>query len=499
MEQIAFRWEWRTFGPRFPDLEQRLEAFTPVSGPDMTDETYLLLPGTVNTKIRFGLLDVKSLVATNADGLQQWAPVVKQELPVAAEGVPAILEALGLPGTVPAQGEYTFERLTGEIAAAADLTVFPVTKARMRYVIDGCMVEMTRLSSEDRATMTVAVEAEDPAAVSALLTRFGLGGYTNVSYPDGLRSLVEDTPAKFAVVDIGTNSVKFHVGERHPDGTWTRVVDRADLTRLGEGLADTGEIQPEPLERTTRAVVGMVDEARNLGVAAIAIVGTAVFRLAANGSYAAGNLEGRAGVPVEVISGEEESRLAFLAVTQGVGLEPGARQAVFDTGGGSTEFTFGEADHVTDRFSLPVGSVTLTDRFGLAGSVSAETLEQVQAALGADLERLDGRDTPDVVVGMGGAVTNLTAVSLAMASYDPDAIQGAVLDVAEIDRQIASYASMDETDRRSIVGLQPNRAPVILAGALIVRSVLAKLGAGQLVVSDRGLRHALIRERFGAG
>ncbi len=99
---------------------------------------------------------------------------------------------------------------------------------------------------------------------------------------------------------------------------------------------------------------------------------------------------------------------------------------------------------------------------------------------------------------MGGAITNMTAVSKSMAKYDPDAIHGATLDVAEIDRQIELYRGKSAEERRSIVGLQPGRAEVILAGACIVRTILDKLGAQSLTVSDRGLRHGVLIERFGA-
>ena len=99
---------------------------------------------------------------------------------------------------------------------------------------------------------------------------------------------------------------------------------------------------------------------------------------------------------------------------------------------------------------------------------------------------------------MGGAVTNLAAVKHELATYDPDVVQGAVLDRAEIDRQIELYRTRTSEQRRSIVGLQPKRADVILAGACIVRTVLAKLGCDALTVSDRGLRHGLLEERFGA-
>ena len=99
---------------------------------------------------------------------------------------------------------------------------------------------------------------------------------------------------------------------------------------------------------------------------------------------------------------------------------------------------------------------------------------------------------------MGGAITNLTAVNLALDPYDPDRVQGAVLERAEIDRQIEQYRSTGTEERRAIVGLQPKRAEVILAGACIVRTVMDKLGAESLVVSDRGLRHGVLEERFGA-
>ena len=119
-------------------------------------------------------------------------------------------------------------------------------------------------------------------------------------------------------------------------------------------------------------------------------------------------------------------------------------------------------------------------------------------AIGHDLERLDGRSAPDALVALGGAVTNLAAVKHEMAQYDPNVIQGTVLERAEIDRQIQLYRERTADQRRSIVGLQPKRAEVILAGACIVRTVMEKLGCRSLTVSDRGLRHGLVAERFGS-
>src|SRR5207342_2318751 len=103
----------------------------------------------------------------------------------------------------------------------------------------------------------------------------------------------------------------------------------------------------------------------------------------------------------------------------------------------------------------------------------------------------------DALVAMGGAVTNLAAVKHELATYDPEVVQGAVLDRAEVDRQIELYRTRTSEERRSIVGLQPKRAEVILAGACIVRAVLEKLGSDSLTVSDRGLRHGLLIDGVG--
>ena len=98
---------------------------------------------------------------------------------------------------------------------------------------------------------------------------------------------------------------------------------------------------------------------------------------------------------------------------------------------------------------------------------------------------------------MGGAITNMTAVMLGLATYDPNAVQGATLGRAEVDRQIELFRLRDVEARREIVGLQPKRADVILAGACVVRTVMDKLGRDALTVSDRGLRHGVLLERFG--
>jgi exopolyphosphatase/guanosine-5'-triphosphate,3'-diphosphate pyrophosphatase len=334
----------------------------------------------------------------------------------------------------------------------------------------------------------------------ATVRDLGLASYPNLSFPRGLRELAPTAATaarRYAVIDVGTNSVKFHIAELSADGDWQRVVDRADPSRLGEGLAETGRLNPGPIERTVEAIAAMADQARRNGVAAIAAVGTAGLRMAPNAAELVDAVAARCGVDVEIVSGEEEGRLAYLAAKAGLGGLAEGTVVVFDTGGGSSQFTFGHGDHVDEQFSVPVGAVRLTEAYGLDGVVSDAQLGAALDAVDAGLARLADRPTPGAVVGMGGAVTNLAAVRLGLERYDPDLVQGTVLHRSDVDEQIETYRTRTAAERAGIVGLQPQRADIILAGACVVRTVLARLGTDRLTVSDRGLRHGLLVDRFG--
>jgi exopolyphosphatase/guanosine-5'-triphosphate,3'-diphosphate pyrophosphatase len=302
--------------------------------------------------------------------------------------------------------------------------------------------------------------------------------------------------ALYAVIDVGTNSVKFHIGEKLASGAWRTAVDRAEVTRLGEGLHPAGDLAAAAMERTLTAVCGMAAEARQHGVAALLAVGTMGLRTARNSALFLERVRSQCGVEIEVISGDEEGRLAYLAVQSGLGVSGGS-MVIFDTGGGSTQFTFGHGAAVDERFSLDVGAARLTEEFALDGVLTDEQLARALAGIANEFSRIDDVTSPETVVGMGGAVTNLTAVKLKLATYDSDAVQGAVLERAEVDRQIELYRTRGAAERREVVGLQPKRADVILAGACVVRTVLAKLRKDSLRVSDRGVRHGLLADRFG--
>ena len=495
MAEIKPRWEWRSFGRHFGGAEARLAKLTP-GGVQESDEIYLLSGAGDNVKVRDALMDIKVLRDVNADGLEQWTPIMKAGFPLPADETGKVLEALHLPVPPMSRASFTLDEFLQQFAAPGGaIRAVKVHKRRTRYMVGGCMAELSDVVADGKPTRTIAVESEDAAAVIRAIRELGLGGYANTSYTRGLAALIDGEPERYAVIDAGTNSVKFHIGERDLKGRWRTVIDRAELTRLGEGLAQQGVIIDAALERTVAAIAGMVNEAKRHGVRAIAAVGTAGLRIAANGDEVIAAIRDRAGVQIEAISGEEEGRLAFVATKAGLGLNSGSL-VVFDTGGGSSQFTFGHDSSVDERFSVEVGSVRYTERFKLDGVVSPEVLHETMATISADLARLDGRPVPDALVAMGGAVTNITAVKHQLASYDPTVVQGTILDRAEIDRQIELYRSRNADDRRAIVGLQENRAEVILAGACIVRTVMEKLGKESLTVSDRGLRHGVLAERF---
>jgi exopolyphosphatase/guanosine-5'-triphosphate,3'-diphosphate pyrophosphatase len=464
-----------------------------------SDELYLLSQETdASAKVRDGLMDVKRLEAVDGSGLEQWRPVLKGLFPLGTADVQTVLGALGVSAPQLARETYTLEQLVAEVVEADPaLAAVPVHKRRAHYRLDGCMAELSEVTAGKRSARTIAVEAEDPELVAATVRELQLGDRPNVCLARGLKTMLGLEPVRFAVIDVGTNSVKLHVGERRASGSWRTVTDRAEVTRLGEGLDETGSLQPDPLRRTADAIVGMVDEARREGAAEIAAVATAGMRRAENSAELVEAVRERCGVGIEVISGEEEARLAYLAATSELDVGRDSL-VVFDTGGGSTEFTFGRTGRVEERFSVDVGAARYTERFGLDGAVSDDESAQVLEAIAADLSRLDGRPRPSALVGLGGALTNLAAVRHGLATYDAGVVHGTVLNRAEVDRQIELYRSRTADERREIVGLQPARAEVILAGACIVRTVLDKLQCDELTVSDRGLRHGLLVERFGS-
>ncbi len=298
-----------------------------------------------------------------------------------------------------------------------------------------------------------------------------------------------------AVIDIGTNSLKMHVAAVH-DGQTEVLGDFTEVTRLGEGLHETGRLSAEAIARNVEAVESFKAKALKLGAGTIVVVGTMALRSASNAKAFTDAVRECCGLAVEVVPGEEEARLSYLAVVSGLGTGEG-RVVVFDTGGGSTEFIFGDGEEILDRFSLDIGSRRPTEEFCTSDPVTEAELASMVAFFEQEFMRL--KPGVDSLVGMGGTVTSLGAVYHKMKVYDADVIQGSVLTLDEVERQMEMYRSRTIAERRETVGLMPKRADIILAGAAIVMTVMRKLGAAELTISDRGLRHGLFYDLFVRG
>ena len=298
-----------------------------------------------------------------------------------------------------------------------------------------------------------------------------------------------------AIIDIGSNSNKFFVGELAADRTIPTVLDTNDIARLGEGLDKTGLISPEAMERNVAAVAAFRAKAEELGADQVVAVGTMALRNAKNSGEFVEKVKAACGVEVQIIPGEEEARLSYLAILSGLPLQ-GGDLVVFDTGGGSTEFIFGHGTEVTKRFSVNLGAVRITENYLKSDPVTPDEVAAALAQIDKEFAEAGVEGSPAQLVGMGGTVTSMGAVKHKMAKYDPDVIQGSSLTREDIRAQIAEYSAKTIEERRSITGLQPKRADVILAGACILDVITRRLGVGQLTISDRGLRHGLAYDLF---
>lgn len=189
--EIIPRWEWRAFGDDFGGSDNPFAAYK-ASGTQESDETYFLSPATSeNVKVRDGLLDIKKFQHANADGLEQWKPVLKHGFPLPAEEIKSMFEVLGVPMPALARTEYSLQQLTDEvIAPVPGMRVVKVHKTRTRYNVEGCMSEMALVTADGKATRTIALELEDAAKVIAAVRKLGLERYGNVRYPKGLKRLV---------------------------------------------------------------------------------------------------------------------------------------------------------------------------------------------------------------------------------------------------------------------------------------------------------------------
>jgi exopolyphosphatase/guanosine-5'-triphosphate,3'-diphosphate pyrophosphatase len=301
-----------------------------------------------------------------------------------------------------------------------------------------------------------------------------------------------------ATIDIGTNTTLLLVARA---GAATRAVEvvaeRAEITRLGRGIGTTGLLGAAGVQATLAVLRDYAAIARAHG-APIAAVGTEALRRAPN----AGDLLGPAaeilGAPIEVIDGAREAALTFRAVVESF---PDAARAgalvVVDIGGGSTEIVVADRGDVRFRTSLPLGSVRLTERRVAHDPATPAELAAVAADVAAHLGAVPF-PAAATVVGVAGTVTSLAAMAQDLTSYDPARVHGFALTAGALDAQIARLARSTQPEREAMAGLDPRRADVILAGAVILREIARAAAAPSLLVSDRGIRWGLLFERLDA-
>jgi exopolyphosphatase/guanosine-5'-triphosphate,3'-diphosphate pyrophosphatase len=305
---------------------------------------------------------------------------------------------------------------------------------------------------------------------------------------------------RVACVDVGTNTVLMLLAERVPvDGTGgVRVLeDTASITRLGQGLDKNPRLHPEARGRTLAVLRACGERARQAGARVLA-VGTAALRRAEDGQSFIAEAEEALGGKLEIISGEREASLSYHAVTGSFPELAQSSLVVIDIGGGSTEIIVGQGGQVRSAVSQEIGSVRLTERCLATDPPTLAELAHLRQEV-ADTLRAVAPAPGATVVGVAGTITTLLAVRDRVDPYVAEKVHGQRLTQGEVAHLLGELAAVPLDARKAIPGLEPKRADVIVAGAAILLGALERLGAGEVVVSDRGVRWGLCYEALGLG
>jgi exopolyphosphatase / guanosine-5'-triphosphate,3'-diphosphate pyrophosphatase len=302
---------------------------------------------------------------------------------------------------------------------------------------------------------------------------------------------------KLAALDVGTNTVLMLVVEQMADGCLQTLADLAQITRLGRGVDATGHLDHEAAARTLDAIVEFTTRGRALGAEKILTAATAALRDAKDGAEFIAQVKRRAGIDLNIISGEDEAELSYLSTKKGLNLDPANKVLIVDIGGGSTELIRSEPGRKLDVVSLQIGSVRLTERLIRNDPPTVREAADLRIAVDEALQTLAWEFRPDVMVGIAGTVTTLCAVALGLETYDPAVVHGHRLSQAEVLRVIALLGSVPLEERKKLPGLEPGRADVIFAGAAILERIMGHFGLTEVIVSDQGVRWGLIWRELG--
>jgi exopolyphosphatase/guanosine-5'-triphosphate,3'-diphosphate pyrophosphatase len=303
------------------------------------------------------------------------------------------------------------------------------------------------------------------------------------------------TTERFAAIDVGSNSIRCLIAERGEDGHLQVIDDLKDQPRLARGLSASGVLAAESMERAIESLGRMVQAAERRGVSRLALVATAAVRDAANGAAFAERVKQELGIPLEVIDGETEARLAFLSVSEHFTIGRG-RAVVADIGGGSLELVLAIGGLVDRVVSLPFGAVRLTEQYLGGEDDTGTAVRRLRAAVRQRLQRaVPGREWAAAkLFGSGGTFTNLARVAAARdrGVLPPGGIHGTSVALPELQRILEWLVAMSVEERRKVRGLNPERADIIVAGLAVAAEVLERFDASKVAVSAFGLREGLL-------
>jgi len=290
---------------------------------------------------------------------------------------------------------------------------------------------------------------------------------------------------RVAAVDLGTNSTRLLVADVE-DGRLDEVARRLKITRLGEGVDERKRLLPAPIARVRNVLTDFRREAERLGAERTLAVATSAVRDAENGEAFLGEVEWSYGFQTRLLSGDEEAQLTFRGVS--TGRDVAEDTLVIDIGGGSTELVVGRPDGLRFHDSLDLGAVRLTERFLHSDPSADDELDACAAAVRGLLdERVPQEVRPQTAIGVAGTITSIAALDLGLAEYDPDRVHGHRLSREGVVTQLERLASLPLAERREIPALDPDRAPVIVAGTVILREVLDHFDLDGLEASERDI------------
>lgn len=298
---------------------------------------------------------------------------------------------------------------------------------------------------------------------------------------------------RIAAIDIGTNSIRCIIAEASKEGTFKIVDDEKATVRLGEKLAMTGIISAEATSRALEAIQRFQKLAAGLNVQAVEAVATSAVRSASNGKELVAMLSQELGHEIRVISGEEEAELTAASALANFDMY-GKRYAMVDIGGGSVEIVTAYGNHVEEFYSLDLGAVVMTDRFLKSDPTDEDELRKLQRHIRESIKRtFAGKKlSVDSFIGSGGTMTAIGCMAMQMRKDNYVSIHGSEVLRAEVVHLLAMLIHRDLKGRRTVPGLNQDRADIIVAGVVLVDELMRFFDANRVLINERGIREGLL-------